>query len=711
MTPEDITYWQDTIKMMREDRKERVEKWTKLKEKLGLGYTLGKLTKKNTIYVGRFYKILRELIATIAYRYPYIFMKAEDDPADPNSGDLIIGNQDVLEDLVNDSLSLMAAKPRVKRCIFEAAFCSRGFIKLSVMPRIGRSAMPYTPSDLVPPGFPYISFIPTARMLTDPLVSPEDFRSSRFCGEEMVISLPGLLRDERFANSEAQIRRLIDQKERGSARTEISHELFGGESAPDMMDENKKKTLEKAYQLGLYSTAYEIHDRENRMRFFFLEGLDEPIEEIPHPMFVDVPTSTTGMPEEDELTVPDPFTGRPLLKRSTSNGASQSEKIPLIEGGFQYYSLAFDIYDDFFGDGIMAYAEPMQDAIVKAATRTADLLERFKRISTGRQSEADANENFKKNLRDVEDGEILMMEDENSIRPLDWGSIPPDLNRFSDQMLRYEEEIVRSAGSANPGSATEAAIGASDAQMNRDYNQDPVEEMWTWIAKGTMNILADPRLGADINYDMITTKFGADRIKGALDMWRNHGRVNVSVAAGSMNVLYEKLQKDRALSMVNFMRQSPNADQLELDRYIIRAHGDISPEKLLRDDANVDAAKAAELENQWFMQYLTDPGVTQGEDHSTHIRLQTPDAISQYPQFQQLPQEHQQMVSQIAQTHLDAHNQAFAQAQGRGAPGAGGAQPKAGPDSLISQVQSSAQKTQDVVSKEAENLTQGGSSA
>jgi hypothetical protein len=220
-----------------------------------------------------------------------------------------------------------------------------------------------------------------------------------------------------------------------------------------------------------------------------------------------------------------------------------------------------------------------------------------------------------------------------------------------------------------------------------------------------MNILADEKLGSGINYDTLTTKFGADRIKMALEMWKNQGRVNVSVAAGSMNVLYEKLQKDRALSMVNFLRQSPNTEQLELDRYVIRAHGDIAPEKLLRDDANTDAAVSAELENQWIMSFLTDPGVHEGQDHATHIRLQSPDAVSQYPQFQQLPPEHQQMVMQLMQQHLDQHNQMFAQAQGRSAPATNGTS-DAQPDSLIGQVQSSAQETQDILSREAEDITQ-----
>jgi hypothetical protein len=508
-----------------------------------------------------------------------------------------------------------------------------------------------------------------------------------------------LLKDERFQNSFAQIERLIKQKQGKSQTQEVVKELFAGDENKKDEKDQREKTLEKAYRLGLFSTAYEVHDRENRMRAFFIDGIEEPIEEIPHPIFVDSVTP------EQPMTVPDPFTGSPLLQRGVTRNGVASQKEPLIEGGFQYFSLAFDVYDQFFGDGIMTYAEQTQDAVVKSATRTADLLERFKRIAVANAAEADTNENFKRDLRDAEDGEVLLMENPDSVKGLDWGSVPPDVYRFAESMLSFEEEIVRTAGSGNPDSATEAAIDASDAQLNRDYNQDPVEELWTWIAKGTMNILADEKLGSGINYDTLTTKFGADRIKMALEMWKNQGRVNVSVAAGSMNVLYEKLQKDRALSMVNFLRQSPNTEQLELDRYVIRAHGDIAPEKLLRDDANTDAAVSAELENQWIMSFLTDPGVHEGQDHATHIRLQSPDAVSQYPQFQQLPPEHQQMVMQLMQQHLDQHNQMFAQAQGRSAPATNGTS-DAQPDSLIGQVQSSAQETQDILSREAEDITQ-----
>ena len=109
-----------------------------------------------------------------------------------------------------------------------------------------------------------------------------------------------------------------------------------------------------------------------------------------------------------------------------------------------------------------------------------------------------------------------------------------------------------------------------------------------------------------------------------------------------------------------------------------------------------------------FFALRVDPGVVPGLDHATHMELQNPDAISQYPQFQQQEPEIQQIIMQIAEGHLQAHQDMMVQEQkGLQAGGeaiVGSAAPT--PDTLLGQVQSSAQKTQDVVSKEAEETLQ-----
>jgi hypothetical protein len=174
-----------------------------------------------------------------------------------------------------------------------------------------------------------------------------------------------------------------------------------------------------------------------------------------------------------------------------------------------------------------------------------------------------------------------------------------------------------------------------------------------------------------------------------------------------MNVLYEQLHRDRTERMVAALRESPNIDHLELDRYILRASGETAPDKVLKSDANIDAAKSAELENALILLQVVDPGVTPGEDHSTHIRLQNPDALSQYPQFADQAPARQQLILQIAEKHEAAHHDAMAEESGR-LDGVVAGAPDEGPSDIIGQVQSNAQTTQDVVSKEAEEAAKPG---
>ena len=194
---------------------------------------------------------------------------------------------------------------------------------------------------------------------------------------------------------------------------------------------------------------------------------------------------------------------------------------------------------------------------------------------------------------------------------------------------------------------------------------------------------------------MLTSKQGMERVEIALKTWHLQGRFNINIAAGSMNVLYDSMQKDKLLSMVNFLRGSQNVDQLELDKRIIAAHGEANPDSLLKAAASVDAAKAAELENQMFFAMQFDPGVTPGEDHQTHIKLQNPTAIQQHPRFAQLAPEMKSLVLRLAQQHTAQHENQLTQ---EGARFTQSVAPTNSPQSIQEAVQSSAQHTQDAVS-------------
>ena len=700
--------WASIIKMLEADMKPRVKGWSELKERLGVGFQVRgtpRGRRMRMVYISRFYKILREVIATTVYQYPHLFFKAEHDPADPLAGDDMAKTTEIVEDLGNDALQLMRTQAKMRQAVFDALFCYRGYLKLGVMPPEGSLQPSYIATDAIPPNFPYVSRIPAEFMMVDPLCPPEDFDAAGYVVEKMRVSVDDLIADTlRFTDGTVMDKLRGLRAQPGGAGAATS--MLTPEDDRTHTDQ-EKETLEEAHKIGNTRWMYEVHSRLDKARYTFVDGIKEPIEAIDHPMVI----STA----ESFPTAPDPFTGEILLQRppeeanlEAGGGAGINDnKRFVIDSGYQYRSIVLDTSENYYGTAVMEYENPIQDALIRSVSTRMEILEKFKVIAKMAKKEYDQNANLKRNLKDLDHGEIISLEDPSSLMGHDWGQVPSDQIRVERDLLAYEEDMIRASSTTDSDTATEAAINATAGQQNAALNQQPVEDAYIWIGRNTLNILADPILGSAVNYDAMTTKFGQDSIRGALGAWRQRGRVNINVAAGSMNVLYEQLHRDRTERMVAALRESPNIDHLELDRYILRASGETAPDKVLKADANIDAAKSAELENALILLQVVDPGVTPGEDHSTHIRLQNPDSLSQYPQFADQAPERQQLILQIAEKHEAAHHDAMAEESGR-LDGVVAGAPDEGPSDIIGQVQSNAQTTQDVVSKEAEEAAKPG---
>lgn len=671
-----IKYWKDTIAMCERAHKPRVKRWNELKERLGTKFEVKGV--KDPVIISRFYKIVREAIASVAFRYPHVFLQAEDDPADPLSGEVLRDASDILEDFANDGLEIMDVKPRMQYAIFDTLFCSRGWLKIGYSNRTGVVA-PYIGSDKMPDDFTYVSRVKPENILVDPLTSAEDMHSARYIIEVMYPELEALIADPRFSGSVTQLKGLKNDRRTGTAKP------FDGDE-DDKDDGEMREVLAEAHRLAGTVKLYEVHDRTNQKRICFVEGIEQPIEDIEHPFLAEVVENR-----------PDPSTGLPLLAladRFTGAEGVTARKKFIVEGGFPFFSICFDTSDDFYPEPMMAYENPIQNAIIKSVSRRMDVLDRFKRMAKTTRAEMDNNPDLANKLKNPEDGELLVLDSIDALQEVNWGSIPSDQIRIEQDMLRYESEIVRTTSNSNPDTATEAALSASETQLNREFNQQPIEDAYIWVIRNMFTILSDDRYSPTAHNLRLTSVQGAQMIDATLKSWMLRGVYNINIAAGSMNVLYESMQKDKALSMVNFLRQSPNVDQIELDKMVIRAHGEVDPDKLLKPESNVDAAKAAELEIQMFFSAQHDPGVTQGEDHDTHIQLQNPNAIQRHPQFAQLPPMLKQQVLQVANQHTQAHQQALQQEAGRSG---GPVSADTGPNDLIGQVQSNAQQTANAV--------------
>lgn len=692
MSPSDIEYWQATIRMCEQAMKPRAEKWRKLKKRLGVDFGVDGV--KDPIIISRFYKILRETIASVAFRHPFLYIKAEEDPADPETEEILENASPILQDFANDALEIMDAKRKIKQAIFDAVFCFRGWIKFGFCPPSGVLA-PYIGSDTMRKDFPCVVWVRSEHVLTDPLVEPHDFYTSRFVIHKMFPPLDQIIDDPRFKNFETQLRGLKGQTSSTAKKPFDSWESEWERTS----DEGKSvEVLKEAHRLANSRCFYEVQDRIKQRQYVFIDGIEMPIEDKEHPFL-----------KQEIQTEPDPITGRPLMTQfinGDTEGEEKQRKESLVKGGLTFLTIALDVSDEFYGTAIMDYANPIQNAIIKKISRDILILDRFKRHPIIRKQELEDNPGLINILKDGEDGEPLPLNDVDAIKPeIDWGHSPPIADRLEQSLLSYEADTIRTsaASSGNSDTATRTAVAASETELNRLYSQDAVEQTYVDIITDLFSVMSDDRFSPESHFLRNTSKQGAEVVPKALKSWMLRGRWNVNTAAGSSNILYEAMSKDKTAWMVDRLRNSANVDQLKLDKYVIRAGGEIEPGSLLKDDANVDAAKAAELENQMILMSGHDPGVTPGEDHRTHMAVQNPNTIAQRPQFAQLQPEQQQMAIRIATGHHQAHQQALQnEASGSGKPEGNGRAALGPAENLISQVQSNAQRTQDAVSREAE---------
>ena len=699
MTFSDTEYWKSTIRMCEMAMQPRAEKWRKLKKRLGVDFGIDGV--KDPVYISRFYKIVRETIASVAFRHPFIYVKAEEDPADPEGEVLLDNASPILQDFANDALEIMDCKRKVKQALFDAVFCFRGWLKFGFCPPSGILA-PYIGSDTMRKDFTCILWVRPEHVLTDPLVDPHDFYTSRYVIHKMFPSLDQLIGDERFKNFETQLQGL-----KGKTSSAAKQPFDPWESEWERAsDEGKSaEVLKEAHRLANSRCVYEVQDRIKQRQYVFVDGLEQPVEDKEHPFL-----------KQEMETEPDPITGKPLMTQIRNliygdepSGPPAKRAESLIKGGLTFLTLSLDVSDEFYGTSIMEYANPLQNAIIKKISRDMLLQERFKRHPIIKKQEMDDNPNLVNILKDGEDGEPIPLNDVDAIKPeVPWGNPPPGADRLEQSLLSYEADTIRTtASSLGADTATGEAVAASETEMNRLYSQDSVEGIYIDITHNVFSVMSDPRFEPDSHFLRIAPEEGGNVTRQALKAWMLKGRWNVNTAAGSSNILYEAMNKDKAAWVVDRLRNSTNVDQLKLDKYIIRAGGEIEPGSLLKDAANIDAAKAAELENQMILVQGHDPGVTPGEDHRTHMSVQHPNAIAQHPQFAQLQPEQQQMAVRLATQHHQAHQQALAtEASGSGRPegGGNGRTTTGSPQDLLGQVQSNAQRTQDVVSKEAEEM-------
>jgi hypothetical protein len=602
---------------------------------------------EDVVRISRFYPLTRQLIASISFQYPHIMAQVDN----PQFRD----HAEILASTANAANRVMQVRPEVQQAIFDALYCYMGWIKFDYNPAGNNDIVaPYVTNDTMENDMVSVRRISPFNIYIDPLAPPHKLHEARYIMEDMLVPLEFVKKDPRFDRF----------KNRITAITGKDKEDFLVNMEESSLDEGAKDAYMEAQENGEMVLLTEIHDRIHAKRITFAQGIEEPVEEIDHPFL-----------EMDPITIPDPVTGQPLLT---------GESIPtgswLVEGGFPYHPLVFDLTDGTDGPmglPMMGYVEDQQKIQVESISRRADLLKRYPRLLLGQKNEKDENELVAEQIEDARDGTILWVNDvNNAFREVQMGAIPNDQLNIDRSAKDEEESILNVSGVALAGggkmTATQSSLVASFGQLNREWLQDAVSGTYETIARNTLRIMSDPRYTPE--EFIVSVSAGDARYQQAItaDILKVPFRINIE--ANSMRPLFEQMEREDTLALVNTLVNRPEVNQMELIKMVLRTFKVADADALIGEADKATSTRKAQLENQFIAARLQDPQVLPTDDHQVemqaHQQAQQDPAVTQFLQqaMQMNPQAVQQF-QQIMQGHMQAHQQAMMGEAGGGGGG------------------------------------------
>lgn len=704
MNKQQLVFWKSEREMLDRLYRDRMRDWQRLTDLYDLKFDqrIRDLEPQDLVRISRFYPIVRQIVSTIAFRYPKQFFIIEDEEGDDVA--------ELLERASSAFMTLANVKDHVHQAIFDALFCGVGWLRLDFNPPGDSMVAPYVTNDDMAEDMVSVSRVAPGFVHVDPTAAPHRLGTARYIRERMWVPL-------KFLKDDPEIQQ---KKQLKATSVGSDDELAFGEVMGVQTDTEEMQALKESVDNGDFVLVDRIHDRINRKLIMFADNVDEPILEKAHPFIkMSFPQRINSIGElifeEDEagqLT-------EPVLDLEAGEPAAGF----LVENGFPFVPIKFDMNaSSYYPQPQMAYLEDIQNGIIEQVSRRADILKRTARQGVVNESEALANPDLLERLRKGRDGEFQTMQDINGIKQLDFASVPADLYRHEQSLLAYEDQIAAvqppTAGEAD--SATEAAVVAASSQLNGNWMEAKVAGAYELVVRNAFQIMGDPRYTPE-NFAINVAPDGQSMMVRALRnsdfLWnyRIHTRV------GSTQPLFEQLEQDRFLAFYDRAANRPNFDQLELDKAMAAAFDIVDVEKLLVSDNNVEAQRAAQLENDRFVQGV-DTDVLEGQDHNTHAEIHT--TYREHPIYQQLMQgaqmvgptgqplnmqaaQQMQQIDQMVIAHVQAHQEMLAAEEQGAASSPSGGGGSVGAEDLMGQVQSNAQKTAQATQVEANEMVRG----
>ena len=707
MNRKDKKFWKSELETLDKLYESRMRGWQRLVDVYNLKFEkkIRDLGEGDLVRVSRFYPLVRQIIASVCFNYPKMFFTVEDDEAQDN------GIEDILERAAQSLMRLTHLREHMHQAVMDSMFAAVGWIRVDYNPPGDELIAPYVANDAMAEDLVAYNRVPPGFVHLDPLCPPHMLSHARYIREKMWLPLKALRDDKAMSNTD----RLT-----GSAVAEDNEFGFGELNSPDT-DDAERDAIRQAVENGDYVLCDRIHDRINRRMILLADGdVEHPLQEIAHPfarMVFPQVVDAYGEPiyEQDGVT--------PVF--DTESG--QEAPGWLTVGGTSFTPVRFDMSTSgYYPLPPLEYVEDLQYAIVESMSRQAALLKRTARQTLFNEEELLQRPNLAADIARGVDGEGHAVIDHNNIKPLEYSPMPADQFAFEDRARAYEEEITNvselNAAASAPKTATESALLASAASINREWMEGAVSRGYENCVRSGFQIMGDPRYTPE-NFMQNVAPDGETRMSRALRSADFLWNYRLYVQTGSMQPLFEQIQREQSLGFWDRATQRQGFDQVQLDKYLCSLYDVVDPGKYLKDDINPEAEHAAQLENDRIISQLQDPGVVEGQDHDSHAA--THQRYQEHPLYQQLVQAAQlvnaaqvpinpqaaqqiQIIDQIMAGHIQRHAQLQQAEQGNLDSGRSAAPAQGAADTLMGQVQSNAQKTAGVLRTDAQTAMSGG---
>lgn len=703
MTKNEIKFWKREMQILDTAYREKQKRWQKNIDIYDLKFEeqIRDLRKEDLVKVSRFYPLVRQIIASIAFNYPKMFFEVEDD----DSGEAAT----ILERAASSLFNLMDVKPHVHQAIFDALFCSVGWLRVDFNPPGEDMIPPYTENNAMHADLTAVTRCKPGWVHLDPLCPPHKLGHARYIRERMLVPMK-YLRDDPGIKNKNQIKPSTTEK---MEEWGYSEPTYGKDQNTDLT--SVKESIDNSDMV----LVDRIHDRMNRKLIMFAEGVHEPIQEIDHPFMKMIFNQAMGFNPDGTFGPMADEGGNPIFDLESGQPAPGW----LVRNGFPFIPVKFDLHSDsFYPLAHLEYVKDIQYGIVESLSRRANLLKRTARQGLVNEQEVLQNPELVENLRKGVDGQWHTVQDVNNFKELVYGNIPADQVNLANDLKFYEEEITRvtdlAESAGTPRTATEASLIATQLSVNREWMEAAVSKVYEDIAYNCFGILGDPRYEPE-NFLSNVAPNGKSATVRALRNSDFLWNFRIRVAAGSTQPLFEQIQQDKFLNFYDRAVGNPQFDQMELAK-LLASSAELDTEKVIVKTHNAEAMQAANLENQLMVTQGQDPGVLPEQDHQAH--LEAHGAYQEHPYYQQLVLLSQQVgfdgrpanipaiqqiqqIDAIVQGHMQTHQQAMTeQIEGPTPPArAGGGMS----DSIQSTVRGNAQRVANTMSTEADQATDG----